>query len=517
MRVRNVPRQQICLHGVGPQIQDKTWESSQCLRIGRSPHVEVSLTDSSVSRRHAEITVSEEGWVVRDLGSRNGTFLNGIRVGQVERRLQEHDLLQCGNLVWRIGALKEFGPGDSGILAGDWQIEAMSPPSWEEALQVMAMDLTRHTRPGEQLLALLRAGQQLHQTTSIDELLHLNLRDVAVALDAQRGCILLVDENSGKLQIRAVHAAATVSDGARCYSSTMAQRCFQRRESLLCNDVRDDPELMRARSVDRGAMRSILCALLHTSRKRLGVLHLDRGPAQKPFTSDDLRLADGLAAAMSSSVARARILEEKQRNVFLQTVLALTQSLELRDPQTSLHAQHVTDYVLLLADELRLPPAERDLLQMAAPLHDIGKLAVPDYILHKTGPLTSEEFEQMKSHTTRGANLLQNIPDLIPVVPIVRSHHERWDGLGYPDGLAGEDIPRLARMISVADAFDALTSDRPYRRALGVNDALAEIQDHAGSQFDAECVEAFCQLQPRLSHLVGDHDPYGHIAEMIVA
>jgi HD-GYP domain-containing protein (c-di-GMP phosphodiesterase class II) len=255
-----------------------------------------------------------------------------------------------------------------------------------------------------------------------------------------------------------------------------------------------------ANSIADGTMSSIICALLRSPRNRLGVLHLDRGPFQDPFTQDDLHLADALAASVSAGIESAQLLE-KQRELFLQTVTALAQSIELRDQYTGGHTKRVTDYSMLLAEEIKLSPAERQHIQIGTPLHDIGKIGIDDAILRKAGRLTPEEFEAMKTHTLKGAAMLEAIPDLAPIIPIVRSHHERWDGTGYPDGLVGEQIPRLARVVAVADAFDAMTSERPYRQPLSFARAIAEIGDKAGVQFDPECARAFVRLRSRVEEL----------------
>jgi HD-GYP domain-containing protein (c-di-GMP phosphodiesterase class II) len=186
----------------------------------------------------------------------------------------------------------------------------------------------------------------------------------------------------------------------------------------------------------------------------------------------------------------------------VQTVTALAQAVELRDKYTGGHTQRVTTYALLLADRLGLSRQDRRLLQIGVPLHDIGKIGVDDAVLRKPGQLTAEEFDSMRLHTVRGADILASIPDLASVLPIVRSHHERWDGRGYPDGLAGDAIPLLSRVVAVADAFDAMISDRPYRKGLPLSKAFAEMAAQAGAQFDPRCVQAFLELRTHIAELL---------------
>jgi HD-GYP domain-containing protein (c-di-GMP phosphodiesterase class II) len=495
----------IRLRGVSPELKERSWESDRLLRIGRSRHVEVMLDDSSISRRHAEIALSEAGWVLRDTGSTNGTFLNGNRVGRSDRRLQLHDLVQCGNMVLRVQELGEEPVAVSETPVGSLQVQATTEQSWEQAVELLALDMTRRQRPGEQMLSLLRAGQHLSQIASLDELLQLNARDAAVALNARRGSFVLMDETTNKLVVRALFSTRPEQPAGRAFSGTLAQRCLRTGQSLLCSDVLTDPDLLRAQSLTNGDMSSVICALLRTPRRRLGVLHLDRGISQQPFTPDDLRLADAIAAHMSTAIESAQVLQEKQRNLFIHTVLVLAQAIEMRDEYTGGHTQRVTEYSLLLTEELKLSATDRHAIQVGAPLHDIGKIGIDDAILRKRGALSCAEFEQMKSHTVKGATILGGIPDLEFIVPIVRSHHERWDGKGYPDGLAGNQIPRLARLVAVADTFDAMTTDRPYRIGRPADWAFAEIERGMGAQFDPECASAFLRLRPRIEQLLNQH------------
>jgi putative nucleotidyltransferase with HDIG domain len=179
---------------------------------------------------------------------------------------------------------------------------------------------------------------------------------------------------------------------------------------------------------------------------------------------------------------------EKVSNLHLRTIEALALAIEAKDQTTGEHLQRVRIYAMELARELGLTEDETEALRAASVLHDIGKLAVPEHIISKPGKLTPEEFEKMKIHPIVGAEILEQVDFPYPVVPIVRAHHEKWDGSGYPSGLQGEAIPIGARILAAVDCLDALASDRQYRKALPLNEAMAKVASEAGSSFDPRVV-----------------------------
>ncbi|HMP02750.1 MAG TPA: HD domain-containing protein, partial [Gemmatales bacterium] len=196
----------------------------------------------------------------------------------------------------------------------------------------------------------------------------------------------------------------------------------------------------------------------------------------------------------------------------------------LGDIGLTLHSTKVGDrYVVehMRQHGFNLGGEEHQAIRVGTPLHDIGKIGIDDSILRKPGRLTETEFETMKLHTTMGAAIIESIPDLLPVLPIVRNHHEAWNGTGYPDQMAGEKIPYLARIVAVADTFDAMTSSRPYRPALDIDEAFEEIRAQAGLQFDPAVVQAFLNRRDlitdarneRLAAEQADAELFGSIEE----
>ncbi len=186
--------------------------------------------------------------------------------------------------------------------------------------------------------------------------------------------------------------------------------------------------------------------------------------------------------------ATAKLVEQERETIF-----CLAKAAEYRDPETGAHILRMAHYSKHIARVLGLPEAQQDLLLQAAPMHDIGKVGTPDMILLKPGKLTPEEFAVMKQHATIGhAVLSANSSPLLQVAAeIAYTHHEKYDGNGYPRGLKGDDIPLFGRIVAVADVFDALTSERPYKKAWSVEDASSLIKEGAGSHFDPACVSAF--------------------------
>src|SRR5450755_838392 len=193
---------------------------------------------------------------------------------------------------------------------------------------------------------------------------------------------------------------------------------------------------------------------------------------------------------------------EEMADLHMRTIEALALAIEAKDQTTHDHLQRVRVYAVEVGKELKIQPEEMEALQAAALLHDIGKLAIPEHIISKPGRLTPEEFEKMKIHPLVGAEILERVQFPYPVVPIVRAHHEKYDGTGYPQGLKGEEIPIGARILSAVDFLDALASDRQYRRALPLREAMARVVDESGKAFDPDVVRVLERKYVELEKLV---------------
>src|SRR5437588_5735795 len=210
--------------------------------------------------------------------------------------------------------------------------------------------------------------------------------------------------------------------------------------------------------------------------------------------ADKERQLERYAADLRETFKQERTRSQELRRSYMATVRALSNAVEARDAYTGKHAERVTAYGLLIGRAVHPALMESPTIEFGFLLHDIGKLAIPDSILFKSGPLTSAERTLMARHPVIGAEIVGQIDFLAESVQVVRSHHERWDGSGYPDGLRETDIPLAARIFAVADVLDAITSDRPYRSASPLAQARQMILDASGTHFDPEIIDAFAAI-----------------------
>ncbi len=238
---------------------------------------------------------------------------------------------------------------------------------------------------------------------------------------------------------------------------------------------------------------SVICAPLMIRDNVLGVLSIRKKKNMGVFTKNDLHHILSLAKRASLNLEN-KVLYESMYNNLLDTFKALVASIQMRDYYTEEHSQRVCELAMKIARGLNCSTQEIESLKIAALLHDIGKIAIPDNILLKTESLSEEEYQIIKNHPQVGEEILSPVMLLEKERDIIRYHHERWDGKGYPCGLAATKIPLLARILAVADAFDAMTSTRPYRKAMGHEMALAELRKNVNLQFDAQIVDVFSTI-----------------------
>jgi len=254
----------------------------------------------------------------------------------------------------------------------------------------------------------------------------------------------------------------------------------------------DPAELFVLREMD---MQAVLLIPLVSDSEPWGLIEVYDSRARS-FSAAERHLAE-LAATQIGALLTAFDHEERAQRLYRETLASLSNALEAKDAVTSQHTEEVVRLAVAVAAELELDLEQVRNVELGAVLHDIGKVRVPEAILNKPGPLTEDEWEVMRTHPEVGEQILRPIQSLRAILPIVRHHHERWDGTGYPDRLIGRAVPLGARIVAVCDAYRAMTEDRPYRAALGVAEARKELKLGAGTQFDEECVNALLRALDR--------------------
>ncbi|MFC1799945.1 HD domain-containing phosphohydrolase [Candidatus Eisenbacteria bacterium] len=249
--------------------------------------------------------------------------------------------------------------------------------------------------------------------------------------------------------------------------------------------------------VSREGFKSLVAVPLRSGKREMGIVTIYLKEAA-PVSAEALAIVSIVASVTAAAVEHSQLVRRMETNYF-STVEALAAAIEAKDPYTRGHSKRVTQFAIVLAERFGVSDTELRTLQYGATLHDIGKIGIDEKILNKPGKLTPEEFEVIKHHPAIGEHIIERVDFLQGARPVVRSHHERFDGTGYPDGLRDEEIPFLARVCCVVDFYDALTSDRPYRPAFSVDTTIQYITEGIGSMFDPVIAKEFLEMSPVLS------------------
>ena len=358
-----------------------------------------------------------------------------------------------------------------------WSSRSAEPPDMDVAL--LHRRFVEASRRAEIIALVNRAGSEV-------ELAALVTSELCEAFDAEFSFLLAVKQTGGQLELI----------GSTGINSDQVPAVLD--DALLAGALRAKrPTIHLGRDlfgVGAGA-----AALARAGDALVGVARL----RAEPFDDAERALLEAVAESTGHSLARTRVTRQRDdlfrrlEQTNLGIAEALAAALEAKDYYTADHARSIADLAVHVGVELGMSLADARDLRLGAIFHDIGKIAVPDAILNKPGKLTDEEFEIVKAHTVVGEQILAPVPYFERVRQIVRHDHERWDGRGYPDGLRGEAIPLGSRIVFVVDSFHAMTSDRPYRKAMTDEEAIADLKASSGSQFDPAVVEAFVRVLSR--------------------
>ncbi len=445
---------------------------SKC--IGRSPQADIVVNEPSLSRLHARLTLLADGSLeIEDLGSTNGIFVNDRR--QQSTRVEFGDRVRVGLLEYHV----EAAPAADGHSALSHRV--VGPAGLDEPTRAIG---------GIAVAGLLATSRELMAFTDLAGLLDRVLDRLQPVLNPDRAAILLFDESTGELTPRAVRPAGAYTSVSDFASGTAVREAIRAREVLEVGDAMLDERLQDAVSVARAGVRSAICVPLLGRNGPIGALYADQVWYAGRFTPEQIQYAMAFAAHAAAALETAQLYDDRERH-FRATLESLARAIDARDKYTAGHSERVTAYTLTLARQRGLPGPALEVLRRAGMLHDIGKVGVPDHVLRKSGPLEPSERALMEAHVTIGYDMLSPLPFLKDALPGIRGHHERWDGTGYPDRLAGDRIHLYARLMGLADAYDAMTSARPYRDGLSLDEAARRLRAESGRQFDPEVVALF--------------------------
>jgi HD-GYP domain-containing protein (c-di-GMP phosphodiesterase class II) len=359
--------------------------------------------------------------------------------------------------------------------------------------------LKRIEEKAERLSLLSRLGQILNSTLDHQEVRRRAMEAATQLMKAEVGSLLLIDEEKNQLHFEVAlgDKEETIRKITLNIGEGIAGWVAQNGESLIVNAPEKDARFYKG--VDEKTefkTRNIICVPVKVKENTVGVLEAVNKKEGEAFDEEDLSLFTSLADQVAIALDNARLYQELEE-MFFQTAESLADAIEKRDPYTGGHTQRVTTYSLSTAKYLPLKPAELKWLKISAVLHDIGKIGIDDQILRKPDRLNPEEFNEIKRHANMGAEIINHIKQLKNIIPGIKYHHEKLDGTGYPEGLKAEKIPIIAKIVAVADTFDAMTTDRSYRKGMSKELAVKELKKCSGTQLDQNVVEAFIKAYER--------------------
>ena len=353
----------------------------------------------------------------------------------------------------------------------------------------------------QQLDALMKVMHEINSSRGLRETL-VKVLDLEIELThAERGFIMLRESN-GVCMVEAARnmAQKNLDESDFSISQTIVRSVTQTGRAVLTSDAQEDPRFEGEKSVVANNLRSIMCAPLKLKEKIIGVVLVDSRVRSNLFQPSDLEMLSAFANQATVAIDNARLLDGLERaheelmTAYDETLEGWASFIELKDKDTEGHTRRVTYLTEMLAKKMGVSGEELVHIKRGAVLHDIGKMGVPDHILKKPGSLSSDERLVMEVHPDLAKDVLKKISFLHPAIDIPYSHHEKWDGTGYPQNLKGKEIPIAARIFAVVDVWDALTSKRLYRNPASPQEVRKFIRSQSGKHFDPEVVENFLAL-----------------------
>ena len=473
------------------------------LVFGRDPSCDVQLLDRGLSRTHVLVANDGDSVQLSDLGSSNGTFVNGRRVRSVY--LSPGDIINIGAAEIEILAgqkrdhttkiLLDLG-GDQFDEEAQHAIKKRFEGSHEELIKrIQQTGETTGAHNAQQSLATIyKITNLLHEEEDLKSISHSMMDAILQVFRADRGFLVMFNKARGVFEPVVTRTGPTCLPGYKIsLSSTILNETLSNGLSILTKDATKDKRFQSGESVFLNHIRGAMSVPVESREGILGAIYLDNVSSPGAFTEYDLELLTAIGRQAGMAIRRAMLVDDLE-NLFYGTVRSLTAAIDAKDPYTRGHSERVSKYGEVMARALDLDRNVTRHLKFSCLFHDIGKIGVPEYILNKPDKLDAEEYDRIKEHPVIGANILSSIKDIEPMVDGVRYHHEWFNGNGYPEGIAEEAIPLIPRIIAIVDAFDAMTSDRAYRKALQIDRVIHEFTTGTEAQFDPKLIDLALQL-----------------------
>jgi HD-GYP domain-containing protein (c-di-GMP phosphodiesterase class II) len=486
--------------------------TGQVLTVGRLKTCDVHLDDESVSRRHCTIEARETACQVADLSSANGTFVNDELIKKAD--IRAGDRLRIGSTVLEcIAATLPLREAQASLSTTTLNLSSDERGSKvvrravdPNRLEFLTSALQQHDEDAmvqsaqRYLSALHRVSDLLSHASGVDSLYESLLSAILDVTGGDRAAVLMGSGDAAARQVEPVAVrvrTGVATEQDMVLSRTIVNDVLDKGISVFTHDAMAHERYAGGQSVVRQGIRSVMCAPMRTADAILGVLYVDSQSTHE-FTDAEIELLAAIGNQAGMALHRTRLMVEMER-LFLDVTKAIAAIIDAKDGYTHRHSERVAAFAVSLAREMGLQSDQLAIIELSALLHDVGKIGVPDAILNKPDKLTEQEFDEMRRHPLHGARILAHIqnPRVSDILPGVKHHHERWDGSGYPDGLKGEAIPMLGRLLAVADFLDAVTSDRTYHSRKPLDEAVVMLRERAGQAFDPRVVQAALDLHAK--------------------
>jgi len=502
-RFRVLAMQEAVLIATSGPLAGRKFPVRTRVSIGRGSGNYIQLASAQVSRKHAIVEKRGDSFALTDLGSRNGTSLNG-------KPVQSH-LLHRGDRISIDEYSFDFIVEDSDSCSEGGLARVVDIPQLDHAIATeieVASTLPRPLREAppetdgsskfqKTYQILLKASEAFGLEHDLSSLFGKILDYIFEVIPAHRGVIFVKDEDSAEFKLVAGKERAFGLTSGIEVSRTLLNKAAEQGKAILTTNAAEDTRFQASQSIPLHDIRSAMCVPMIHGGELQGTVYLDTIGVVEEFDARGLELLVAISGPAAIAIKNARYLTELNRRSkqlkksYYDTLKVVVDSLEMRDYYTIGHGQRVALFAKIIAEEMGRDQEQLRLVEMGGILHDLGKIGIEDAILRKKAELTEAEIEQMEFHPEIGARIVRDADFLSPVLPYILYHHERYDGSGHPYHLKGEEIPIEGRLMAVADAFDAMTTDRPYRNGMNAEQAIPIIQEESERQFDPQVVEAF--------------------------